>query len=206
MHIQAKTSRDVMRKWKSTGRRLMSLWRTPSPPIGPFKHPIILKPGKVTPKTTVPKEIKGPNYARTGQVPEGDIPHLPVVWTQEQIEGIKKYGLVIYHTDWGNATEGLHSRSCKIAREVLALVRPMARSGVTTDQIDSELHREIISRDSYPSTLNFAGFPKSISTSVNNVAVHGVPDDRPLVKGDLVSDKLLDIDIIWQFKMVLCFS
>ena len=30
------------------------------------------------------------------------------------------------------------------------------------------------------------GFPKSICTSVNNVAVHGIPDDRPLEAGDMV--------------------
>jgi hypothetical protein len=32
----------------------------------------------------------------------------------------------------------------------------------------------------------FQEFPKSIATSVNNVAVHGVPDSRPLEEGDLV--------------------
>ena len=35
--------------------------------------------------------------------------------------------------------------------------------------------------------LGFKKFPKSISTSVNNVACHGVPDERPLENGDIVS-------------------
>ena len=35
--------------------------------------------------------------------------------------------------------------------------------------------------------LGFNGFPKSISTSVNNVACHGLPDERPLEDGDIVS-------------------
>ncbi len=60
-------------------------------------------------------------------------------------------------------------------------------SGVTTDSINSRIHDEIVARDAYPSTLNFHGFPKSIATSVNNVAVHGVPDSRPLEDGDTVA-------------------
>ena len=44
-----------------------------------------------------------------------------------------------------------------------------------------------LSRDAYPSVLGFNGFPKSISTSVNNVACHGLPDERPLEDGDIVS-------------------
>lgn len=54
-------------------------------------------------------------------------------------------------------------------------------------QLDKELHSEIVSRGAYPSQLNFSGFPKSVSASVNDVAVHGVPCDRPLEAGDLVS-------------------
>merc|ERR1719468_66159 len=49
------------------------------------------------------------------------------------------------------------------------------------------LHQEIVSRNAYPSVLGFKQFPKAISTSVNNVACHGVPDNRPLEHGDIVS-------------------
>ena len=42
-------------------------------------------------------------------------------------------------------------------------------------------------RNAYPSVLGFNNFPKSISTSVNNVACHGLPDDRPLENGDIIS-------------------
>lgn len=50
--------------------------------------------------------------------------------------------------------------------------------GVSTDHLNSLLHDEIIRLNAYPSTLFYEGFPKSISTSVNNIAVHGVPDSR----------------------------
>ena len=44
----------------------------------------------------------------------------------------------------------------------------------------------MIKRDAYPSSLNFRGFPKSVSMSVNEVAAHGIPDSRPFMKGDYV--------------------
>lgn len=57
--------------------------------------------------------------------------------------------------------------------------------GVTTDELDAIVHEMIISNGSYPSPLNYMGFPKSICTSINNVACHGIPDIRPLQNGDI---------------------
>lgn len=48
--------------------------------------------------------------------------------------------------------------------------------GITTEEIDSQIHDFIISNGAYPSPLGYAGFPKSCCTSVNNVIVHGIPD------------------------------
>jgi methionyl aminopeptidase len=42
-------------------------------------------------------------------------------------------------------------------------------------------------RFQYPSPLNYRGFPKSVCTSVNNVVCHGIPDDRPLLDGDIIN-------------------
>ena len=41
--------------------------------------------------------------------------------------------------------------------------------------------------DVYPSPLLYKSFPKSICTSVNNVACHGIPDDRALLDGDVIN-------------------
>ena len=48
--------------------------------------------------------------------------------------------------------------------------------GVTTQDIDQIVHQAAISFGAYPSPLNYKKFPKSVCTSVNNVAVHGIPD------------------------------
>ena len=59
--------------------------------------------------------------------------------------------------------------------------------GVTTDHLDEVIHQACIDHKAYPSTLNYNCFPKSVCTSVNNVMVHGIPDDRPLEDGDIVT-------------------
>lgn len=40
---------------------------------------------------------------------------------------------------------------------------------------------------SYPSSLNYCNFPKSVCTSVNDVICHGIPDQRPLQDGDIIN-------------------
>lgn len=59
--------------------------------------------------------------------------------------------------------------------------------GVTTDEIDELVHTLTVAHGAYPSPLHYKGFPKSVCTSVNNVAVHGIPDLRPLENGDIVN-------------------
>jgi methionine aminopeptidase len=59
--------------------------------------------------------------------------------------------------------------------------------GRTTDDIDAVVHSLTIENNAYPSPLNYRGFPKSVCTSVNNVACHGIPDDRPLEDGDIIN-------------------
>lgn len=57
----------------------------------------------------------------------------------------------------------------------------------TTHELDVEAARWAHAHDAYPAPLNYHGYPKAICTSVNEIAVHGVPDDRPLRRGDLVN-------------------
>ena len=47
---------------------------------------------------------------------------------------------------------------------------------MTTEDIDQVVHQAVISFGAYPSPLNYKRFPKSVCTSVNNVAVHGIPN------------------------------
>lgn len=72
------------------------------------------------------------------------------------------------------------------------------RPGVTTDDIDAKVHDAIVAAGAYPSPLNYFGFPKSICSSVNEVVIHGIPDDRPLREGDIAK---FDISLYYQVRV-----
>jgi methionyl aminopeptidase len=61
------------------------------------------------------------------------------------------------------------------------------RPGVTTQEIDAIVRRYIEKRGASPSFLGYHGYPASICASVNDQVVHGIPDDRVLKEGDIVS-------------------
>ena len=50
---------------------------------------------------------------------------------------------------------------------------------------NKKVHEAILAAGAYPSPLNYWGFPKSICSSINEVVIHGIPDDRPLREGDI---------------------
>jgi methionyl aminopeptidase len=74
-----------------------------------------------------------------------------------------------------------------VVAETLALVREAAVVGVTPSELDALAAAAIDARGATPSFLGYHGYPATICTSVNDVVVHGIPDDRPLVDGDLLS-------------------
>lgn len=65
---------------------------------------------------------------------------------------------------------------------------------MTLDDIDQLVHDFIISKNAYPSAIDFMHFPKSVCTSVNEVVAHGVPNSKRLENGDYVN-----IDITCYF-------
>ncbi|KAL8305825.1 hypothetical protein RB597_003485 [Gaeumannomyces tritici] len=84
------------------------------------------------------------------------------------------------------AQDGMR-KVCRLAREVLDIAAAAIRPGITTDDIDKIVHEACVERNSYPSPLNYNYFPKSVCTSLNEVICHGIPDQRPLVDGDIIN-------------------
>lgn len=82
----------------------------------------------------------------------------------------------------------------KLAAEVLAMIEPEIKAGISTDALDKICHDFIVNdQDAIPAPLNYRGFPKSICTSVNHQVCHGIPGDRILKKGDTLN---IDITVI----------
>ena len=83
--------------------------------------------------------------------------------------------------------------SCNMAAEILLMIEPYIKPGVTTNRLNDICHDYILAHDAIPSPLNYKGFPKSICASVNDEICHGIPSDRKLRNGDIVN---LDITVL----------
>ena len=75
----------------------------------------------------------------------------------------------------------------RLAADVLEMIGPYVKAGVTTDELNTICHDYIIAHDAYPAPLDYHGFPKSICTSVNHCVCHGIPNDKPLKDGDIIN-------------------
>jgi len=82
----------------------------------------------------------------------------------------------------------------RLAAEVLEMIEPHVKPGVTTNEINQICHDYIVNeQDAIPAPLNYHGFPKSICTSINQVVCHGIPNDKPMKNGDIIN---IDITVI----------
>lgn len=72
-------------------------------------------------------------------------------------------------------------------------LKKLISPGITTNYLNEEADKFIRSHGAVPSFLNYQGFPKSICVSVNDQVVHGIPSDRLLKEGDVVS---IDIGVL----------
>jgi methionyl aminopeptidase len=82
----------------------------------------------------------------------------------------------------------------RAAADVLKMIEPHVKAGVTTNQLNQLCHDYIVdTQQAIPAPLNYQGFPKSICTSVNHVVCHGIPNDTRLNDGDIIN---IDITVI----------
>lgn len=77
---------------------------------------------------------------------------------------------------------------CRIVRDTLNFISTKICAGMTTKAVDELAERYIRSEGAYPSCLGYGGFPASACVSVNDVVVHGIPDEATVLKdGDIVT-------------------
>lgn len=95
--------------------------------------------------------------------------------SEREIELLKEAGRLTYLTH----------------QEVAKHIKP----GVTTLELDRVAEKFIKSVGCTPSFKNYNGFPKSICTSINDEVVHGIPSNRKLKEGDIIS---VDIGVCYK--------
>ncbi|MEN5018615.1 type I methionyl aminopeptidase [Erwinia sp. Eh17-17] len=80
------------------------------------------------------------------------------------------------------------------AAQVLAMIIPFVRPGVTTDELDRRCHDFIVHElGVIPANIGYHGYTRTLCTSVNHVVCHGIPDNKTLKDGDIVN---IDVAVI----------
>jgi methionyl aminopeptidase len=80
----------------------------------------------------------------------------------------------------------------RIVALTLNKLRKCSKVGITTSELDKIARDEIIKHGGKPAFKNYKGFPANICVSINEVVVHGIPSDRKLQDGDIIS---LDVGV-----------
>ncbi len=97
---------------------------------------------------------------------------------------------MIYKTE---AEVALMKEAALLVSKALAQVAGFIKPGVTTLQIDKLCETVVKDHGAVPSFYNYRGYPFNICASVNDVVVHGFPNETPIKNGDIVS---IDLGVI----------
>ena len=83
----------------------------------------------------------------------------------------------------------------RLAAEVLQVVAPYVKAGVSTAELDRICFDHIVNvQKAVPANVGYKGFPKTVCTSVNNVICHGIPSEAKVLKdGDILN---IDVTVI----------
>ena len=83
----------------------------------------------------------------------------------------------------------------KLASEVLEMITPLVKPGISTGELDKICHDFIVNvQDAIPANVGYRGYEKTICSSLNQVVCHGIPDfKRKLKDGDILN---IDVTVI----------
>jgi methionyl aminopeptidase len=82
----------------------------------------------------------------------------------------------------------LMREACQVTATILDEVGEIIRPGMSTEEINTFVHRRTLELGATPSPLNYKGFPKSVCVSPNDVICHGIPAPFVILKtGDIVN-------------------
>ena len=74
-------------------------------------------------------------------------------------------------------------------------LKPFIKEGITTKELDRLAEEFIVKNKGVPSCKGYEGFPATLCTSVNDMVVHGIPDNTKLKNGDIIT-----IDVVIGYK------
>ena len=78
-------------------------------------------------------------------------------------------------------------RANELVADVLAELAAMVRPGITTADLDAAAERMVRAAGAEPAFKGYRGYPATLCASVNDEVVHGIPANRALAAGDIIS-------------------
>ena len=79
------------------------------------------------------------------------------------------------------------SKACQIVKETLELIEDLISPGVTPMELDREAEKFIISKGAKPGFKGLYGYPATLCVSIDDEVVHGIPNERVLKDGEIIS-------------------
>jgi len=86
-------------------------------------------------------------------------------------------------------------KSSQIVARILSELKEMIRPGLETRELDSYAEARTGELGAEPAFKGYRGYPASLCVSVNEEIVHGIPSNRRLLEGDIVS---LDFGVVYE--------
>lgn len=125
---------------------------------------MFIKKNWAVPKGVAPTEMdrKILAFQRQGYL----VPKRKLIKTPEQIEGIRKSGVV--------------------NTALLDMVASEIKEGMTTLQLDDLIHQFTLDHGGIPACLGYEGYPKCSCISIDNVVCHGIPDEKTVLKPGMI--------------------
>lgn len=118
-------------------------------------------------------------FLLTGKGEYGIIQIMIIIKSEEEIECIRRSG--------------------RLLADTFEYVKDLIVPGLTTQKLDKEIETFITEKGAKPAFKGYGGFPASACISINEVVIHGIPDERILKSGDIVG---VDIGVLYNG----CFS
>jgi methionyl aminopeptidase len=84
-------------------------------------------------------------------------------------------------------------RAGRLAAEVLDLLVPEVKPGVTTARLDALAFDYVTGHGAVPACLGYRGYRHTLCTSLNHVVCHGIPSEKPLRDGDIIN---IDVTVV----------
>lgn len=84
-------------------------------------------------------------------------------------------------------------KSCKVATGAVKLLEEIIKPGITTIELNNAAVQFIRQNGGTPSFKGYKGYPADICTSINEEVVHGIPSEKALKIGDIIS---IDIGVV----------